>query len=136
MIKPSERELKCIKYAERFYKKSIIGNFFYRKNYMVDGRGCFSQLWSDYGLRDYGSEYLNRGPFSKNEKVKCIEFWVATLYDNNTNITTWIAEIEEDLRNQAILFYQSNPGVHIQMQKAENLIIDKIDEALGFYKRA
>lgn len=135
MPKPSEQELKCIKYAERFYKKSLISNLFVNTQYVVDEKAFFSQLWSDYGLRDYGPGYMHRGPFQKRDKIKCIEFWVATLYGKNIEIESWLDEIENKLKTQARLFYQNNPSVHIQMQKAENLIIDKIDEVFGSYVR-
>lgn len=135
METPCKKELKCIKYAKRFYKTSLINNLFNKTKYSVSERSSFSQLWSDYGLRDTGSGYLHRGPFQKQDKIKCIEFWIATLYDTEVDLESWLSEIENDLMIQARLFYQHNPGVHIKMQKSEDLIIDKIDEKFGLYKR-
>lgn len=132
-MKPTEKELKCIKYARRFYKIPFWHKYFHKNEYEVSDLKTFEQLWSDFGLRDYGSNYLHRGPFRKEEKIKCLQYWVVNLYSVDIDIYKWYNEIRVDLINQLTKFYEKNPGCRIQMQKAEDLIIEKIELKFGQY---
>jgi len=55
------------------------------------------------------------------------------LYSRKIEIKKWYNEIDERLTEQLIKFYQNNPGCRIQMQKAEDLIIEEIEKKYGNY---
>ena len=132
-MKPTKKELSCIKYASKSYKIPMWIRLFKNPIYVVSELKSFGQLWSDYGLRDYGNGFLNKVPFRKEDKIKCLQHWVEALYSRKIEIKKWYNEIDERLTEQLIKFYQNNPGCRIQMQKAEDLIIEEIEKKYGNY---
>jgi hypothetical protein len=136
-MRPTQEEKVCMRYALRCRKNlNFIDKlkFKYFSNNQTSENKSFQQLWSDDGLRDYGNEYWHRGLFTKDQKIDCIQKWVNTLYSTEINVHELFAGINKELLDQLDSYMKKNPGVRVSMQKAENIIPEKIDTLYGNYK--
>jgi len=126
---PSDKELTCINYAKQFYHdgKTV--------NYQVSEMKSFSQLWSDFGLRDYGSRYWGRGKFKREDKLTCIEYWVKTLYDIELDIKKFESEIEQELQAERLEMMKEDPSGSVSMIDAVDAMPLRIDEKFGLYEK-
>lgn len=143
-MKPTIKEIKCIEFARQFYPippkssfiRSIFGkkqDLFIAKEQPVSTNKTFSQLWSDYGLRDYGVNYIHRGRFSTDSKRLCIIEWVKILFESDIDINS----IEENIidRNRKTKIEMHKKGVSaIVMSKPIDQMDNEIDKIFGIYQ--
>jgi hypothetical protein len=134
-MKQSKNEKYCIKYALRFRKDLRLSSkirMSYFNNETSETKS-FEQFWSDFGLRDYGQDFWNRGQFNKEQKLNCLQAWVDNLYIEKIIISDLYKEIEKEMLIQLDKFMKENPGVRINMSKVENVIPERIDLKYGNY---
>jgi hypothetical protein len=139
-MSPTVKELNCIRFAQQFYPKKkptffekLFGKRTDNTNYSVSSDKTFFQFWSDYGLRDYGVNYLHRGGFTKEQKIACIKFWVKELYSKEADIKQLLDSIQEDLIRERQKWMKENPGGHISMSDPIDVLPQKIDKMFGKY---
>ena len=140
-MSPSNKELKCIVFAQQFYPKKklkffekIFGRKEESRNYSVSSNKSFFQLWSDYGLRDYGVSYLNRGRFTEEQKITCITFWVKELYSKDMDVKQLLDTIQQDIIQERQKWMKENPGGHISMSEPIDILPQRIEEIFRSYE--
>jgi hypothetical protein len=144
-MKPTIKEIKCIEFARQFYttptKLSFIKNIFGKKQDLfiakeqtVSTNKTFSQLWSDYGLRNYGIEYIHRGKFSADSKLLCIKEWVKILFESDIDIFSLKSEIID--RNTRTKIEMHKKGISgIVMADPIDQMDNEIDKIFGVYQK-
>ena len=143
-MKPTIKEIKCIEFARQFYHispkpsfiKKIFGkkqDLFIAKEQPVSTNKTFSQLWSDYGLRNYGIEYIHRGKFSADSKLLCIKEWVKILFESDIDINSLEEVIIDRNRKTKIEMHKKGCSA-IVMAKPIDLMDNEIDNIFGIYQ--
>jgi len=127
-VKPSDIELTCINYAKQFYKHT-------NGEYKVSEMKSFIYLWSDFGLRNYGSRYWGRGKFKREDKLRCIEYWVKSLYDVEVDIEKFESEIEKELQAERLEMMKEDPSGSVSMIDAVDAMPLRINEEFGLYEK-
>jgi len=145
-MKPLQKELKCINFAKQFCSKpktsknifqKLFGNKTIKKEneYEVSTIKTFTQLWSDFGLRDFGVEYCIRGFFNRENKLDCIKFWVKELYEVDIDIIKLEEEIKRKLIKSRQEIMKNNPGISgVIMAEPVDEIPEEIDFLFGYYE--
>lgn len=142
-MKPTRNEIICIEYARNYYPQpqltwwdKLLGrkeDIFNAEEQDVSELKTFTQLWSDFGLRDFGIEYLHRGRFDRNDKLACIKMWVKILYKNKIDIDELQKKIIErnnlSRRNMAT----KNPGLRFSYPDVIDSIPTEIDKLVPQY---
>lgn len=141
IVPANEKEMQCIQYADKFYpkvKKGVLKNLFGKKDlsvkYQVSSLKVFSTLWSMYGLRDYGFDYVHRGSFSDTDKLDCLKMWIKILYDIDAEVEKITDQIIVDLSNSRKQMMKVNPGIRINSGNPINIIPEIVDDILRFYE--
>ncbi|TXB66178.1 hypothetical protein FRY74_06290 [Vicingus serpentipes] len=130
-MKPSIKELECIRIAKKFKpKRNKLLTFFKHENIDVSSIKTFSQLWRDHGL-GYGFFTLNDKAVE--EKIKCINLWVQVLYTESIDVCELIDKIKKDNIKSKIKFEKDNPGGHQLMQNPIDSLILTIDNMIQPY---
>jgi hypothetical protein len=107
-----------------------------RSNYNVSPNKTFVQLWSDFGLRDYGVDFWHRGAFSEEEKMECLANWVHELYPFLINLVEMEQELIVRASERRKQYYEKNPNGHIMISDPLDIIPSELDRRYGAYEKA
>ena len=79
-MRANEKEITCIIYVEKFFKKKGFKNLYQRffKAYKVEKTKTLFSLWRLHGCEGYNLEEAKR--------IDCINNWIKILYDLDYNI--------------------------------------------------
>ena len=140
-MKPSEKELKCILFASQYLCMSGkgLGELLYSKEELapidVSPVKTFEQLWSDFGLRNYGINYWHRGIFTDEQKMECLAYWAHELYPFPIDLKQLEREIAAMFVQRRKAYYEKNPNGHITTAEPINCIPREIDKRYGPYEK-
>lgn len=136
-MKPSERELNCILFAERYLNKSKydILKYFYsksmqakRRKYKVTPFKTFGKLWNDFGLSELS--FWDNNSY----KIECVKYWVEQLYPFKINIDLILNEIHEQQTNDRKEAKKKEPGLICLLQDDPiDVLVIEIDKRFGSY---
>lgn len=142
-MKPNKLEAECIEFARKFYNKPNKSLFkklfspsepeFNVDDCIVSNIKTFHQLWSDFGLRDYGVNYFHRGRFSDENKRICLIRWCSILYPNKVDVVDLEQFLIQKNSEKRKAYIAENPGGRIILQNPLDQIPELVDKVSNSY---
>lgn len=132
-MKANEKEIACIIYIEKFFKKKGLKNLYQRyfKTYEVEKTKTLFNLWRLHGCEGYNMAQAKR--------IDCINHWIKILYDLDYNIESEIKKEAEFIKaDQKRLRDEAEKNNHPMVRKNYGDLLERalmaFDEEFGNYQ--
>jgi len=140
---PNKKEIKCVAFAYNILNPdsgfSLEEVEIEIEKNLEDWKTCskkyFTQLWGDYGLKNYGAGYTFRGIISNSDKEKCIKYWVKILFGESLDLEKMLDIERKKIKKEYDEYKKENPNGHISFSDPIDLIPKAINFKFADYKR-